>query len=224
MSDQKKFEELRDALSPEPVAEWVRADNGNYTVLRWRKDYVATIGDKLYTSAPTVPAALDDFLQKREQDSFSCKQLVADLRVLLAALKAARPALAEFNQHWTDEDGGDPVERLRFFCSLAMTGQDWLDIEPFFDALKQGEPVATAHVGHGGFIVTVRWAQLQKMGFNLDAERDVQLFTSAPTTPAGYVLVPVEPTPEMYAAVDNERLAQLYWRKLLAAAPKGETA
>ncbi|MGP1675945.1 MAG: hypothetical protein ACTS6J_02175 [Burkholderiales bacterium] len=34
----------------------------------------------------------------------------------------------------------DPVEALRFFCSVAMTGhngQDWLDSEPFFDALKQ---------------------------------------------------------------------------------------
>jgi hypothetical protein len=30
----------------------------------------------------------------------------------------------------------DPLERLRFFCSLAMTGQDWLDVEVFFDALK----------------------------------------------------------------------------------------
>ena len=32
-----------------------------------------------------------------------------------------------------------PLERLRFFCSLAMNsngGQDWLDSEPFFDRLK----------------------------------------------------------------------------------------
>lgn len=34
----------------------------------------------------------------------------------------------------------DPVERLRFFCSFALTGQDWLDVEPFFDALN---PAAT---------------------------------------------------------------------------------
>lgn len=27
------------------------------------------------------------------------------------------------------------IERLRFFCSLAMSGQDWIDAEPFFDAL-----------------------------------------------------------------------------------------
>ena len=27
----------------------------------------------------------------------------------------------------------DPVERLRFFCSVAMRHQDWLDVEQFFD-------------------------------------------------------------------------------------------
>lgn len=39
-----------------------------------------------------------------------------------------------------------PIERLRFFCSLAMNGQDWLDVEPFFDALTavpaMREPIA----------------------------------------------------------------------------------
>jgi hypothetical protein len=28
-----------------------------------------------------------------------------------------------------------PLERLRFFCSLALDGQDWLDVESFFDAV-----------------------------------------------------------------------------------------
>jgi hypothetical protein len=39
-----------------------------------------------------------------------------------------------------DELGGaaepDPLERLRFYCSLAMTGQAWLDVEPFFDDVQ----------------------------------------------------------------------------------------
>jgi hypothetical protein len=35
-----------------------------------------------------------------------------------------------------DGEDKDPIERLRFYCSLAMTGQDWLDAEPFFDAIK----------------------------------------------------------------------------------------
>jgi hypothetical protein len=31
----------------------------------------------------------------------------------------------------------DPLERLRFFCSLAMNAQDWLDSEQFFDDLNK---------------------------------------------------------------------------------------
>lgn len=42
-------------------------------------------------------------------------------------------------------DECSPLERLRFFCSLAMNGRDWLDVESFFDAVAsaphQGEPV-----------------------------------------------------------------------------------
>lgn len=34
------------------------------------------------------------------------------------------------------DDAASPLERLRFFCSLAMSGQDWIDVEPFFDALR----------------------------------------------------------------------------------------
>jgi hypothetical protein len=33
-------------------------------------------------------------------------------------------------------DDLSPLEALRFFCSLAMNGRDWLDAEPFFDALE----------------------------------------------------------------------------------------
>lgn len=29
-----------------------------------------------------------------------------------------------------------PLERLRFFCSLALNSQDWLDVEPFFDDIE----------------------------------------------------------------------------------------
>lgn len=29
------------------------------------------------------------------------------------------------------------IERLRFFCSLSLMGQDWLDIEQFFDAVTK---------------------------------------------------------------------------------------
>lgn len=38
----------------EPVAEWVRAANGNYPELQWRHNHVARIGDLLYAATPGV--------------------------------------------------------------------------------------------------------------------------------------------------------------------------
>lgn len=60
--------------------------------------------------------------------------------------RAAQPALARFKELDAGHEA-DPVERLRAFCSLAMSGQDWIDVEPFFDAVvqaraAQAEPVA----------------------------------------------------------------------------------
>lgn len=52
---------------------------------------------------------------------------------------AAPTALQRFNECDGDTET-DPLERLRFFCSLAMRGQDWLDVEPFFDAVKAAAP------------------------------------------------------------------------------------
>lgn len=51
----------------------------------------------------------------------------------MKALPAAT-AKARFDRAGGHEEP-DPVERLRFFCAQAMGGQDWLDVEPFFDAV-----------------------------------------------------------------------------------------
>jgi hypothetical protein len=49
---------------------------------------------------------------------------------------AAKPALQQFNECMAED--ATPLERLRFFCSIAFKEpQDWLDVEPFFDALEQ---------------------------------------------------------------------------------------
>jgi hypothetical protein len=52
---------------------------------------------------------------------------------------AQRTAKQRFDELMVEDT--TPLERLRFFCSLAMNGQDWLDVEPFFDALRL-DPVA----------------------------------------------------------------------------------
>jgi hypothetical protein len=67
----------------------------------------------------------------------------AGVRAALESFAASRPvaepslgkaSLAEFNELMGDTKES-PIERLRFFCSLAMSSQDWLDVEPFLDAL-----------------------------------------------------------------------------------------
>jgi hypothetical protein len=92
-------------------------------------------------------------LTELEAENKSMEAHIHDIGVLfakqgdeLAALKKAQKATATAYQQFTECEGAkepDPIERLRFFCSLAMAGQDWLDAEPFFDALTQGhgEPV-----------------------------------------------------------------------------------
>lgn len=52
------------------------------------------------------------------------------------------------------EQEQDLIERLRFYCSIAMSGQDWIDVEPFFDAVTaerqlRGEPDYFTYVING---------------------------------------------------------------------------
>jgi hypothetical protein len=71
----------------------------------------------------------------------------------------------------------------------------------------QGEHQAEIVADENGYLTT-QWA--------IDYIPNVgdKLYTSAPTIPAGMVLVPIEPTPEM--------MQQLRWEAKRAAAPKGE--
>lgn len=47
-----------------------------------------------------------------------------------------KTAKQRYDELEVDKEETDPLERLRAFCSLAMSGEDWLDVEPFFDAVK----------------------------------------------------------------------------------------
>ena len=48
-----------------------------------------------------------------------------------------KTAMQRFVELGGYEHETDPVERLRFFCSLAMNKQDWFDVERLFDDLKR---------------------------------------------------------------------------------------
>ena len=45
-------------------------------------------------------------------------------------------ALQQYNALTVDSVDPDPIERLRFFLSLSLKGQDWLDVEKFIDDLR----------------------------------------------------------------------------------------
>jgi hypothetical protein len=83
----------------------------------------------------------------RIEDGVASQQMSAayvftKMRELVNHVLAASPAplreagaLERFNRDPDLLANETPLERLRYFCSLAMNGQDWLDVEPFFAAL-----------------------------------------------------------------------------------------
>jgi hypothetical protein len=111
-------------------------------------------------STITLPRAVIEQVREafKELDYASEPDVNEIARAALAALDAALaqpdatreqypekgPALAVYNEIAATDDPGSPLERLRFFCSLAMRPQDWLDVAPFFDALAEPEPITVA--------------------------------------------------------------------------------
>ena len=67
------------------------------------------------------------------------------------AAQAKRPdktALQRYHHFVTDGELPEPLERLRALCSLAMNGQDWVDSEPFFDAVAARVKVLEAAINY----------------------------------------------------------------------------
>jgi hypothetical protein len=67
--------------------------------------------------------------------------LAAIAQDALGAAKAQPTAKQRYDELEVEKDGMSSLENLRAFCLFAMTGQDWLDVEPFFVALEAAQPV-----------------------------------------------------------------------------------
>ena len=52
--------------------------------------------------------------------------------------KKMKTAKERFLKHGGDKEE-DPIERLRFFLSLALNSQDWLDVESFIEDIIVNE-------------------------------------------------------------------------------------
>ena len=55
----------------------------------------------------------------------------------LSGVRAGMSALEKYKEFTSRCETDSPIENLRFFCSLAMNAKDWLDVEPFFDAITR---------------------------------------------------------------------------------------
>ena len=58
-----------------------------------------------------------------------------NLALYAAPVDAKANAKERYDRIMAECEEPDPIERLRFFCSLAMTGKNWIDVEEFFDDL-----------------------------------------------------------------------------------------
>lgn len=102
-------------------------------VMEWRRKWDAL------AAAPSVPVAHVVDIDRNCNESIINAALPVGTALYAAAPEAPQQspkryetALAGFKEcHGNEEE--NPLERLRFFCSLAMDGQDWLDAEQFFD-------------------------------------------------------------------------------------------
>ena len=63
--------------------------------------------------------------------------MIDELRAQLAAAQEENnhrsTAINAYKKYTEGDEEGEPIERLRFFLSLAPKGQDWIDVEKFID-------------------------------------------------------------------------------------------
>jgi len=72
------------------------------------------------------------------------------------------PAKKRYDDCMKDFYEPNPIERLRFFLSFALTGQDWLDVEPFIDAISHpaktltDEEISIVKEAIGNYVCTIK--------------------------------------------------------------------
>jgi hypothetical protein len=83
-------------------------------------------------------------------------------------------AMDKYNKFKVADDEADPVERLRAFCSFAMNGQDWIDVEQFFDAVLAERDALLSTIEHERLALSLLLDRQCNEGIVLVAERDVR--------------------------------------------------
>ena len=110
--------------APEKDVEFIRADIHESEMEKLHHLYIEGGG---LTFLADALSAVDALKAENAALHAECDRLTAMLTPKDTALSRLIGA-----DGFTEDD---PMERLRFFCSLAMNGQDWIDVEPFFGAV-----------------------------------------------------------------------------------------
>ena len=81
-----------------------------------------TIGDEIYTC--------------EQYEARNITKELAKFAALQQPQESKETALQQYNALTVGSVDPDPIERLRFFLSISLKGQDWLDVEKFIDDLQ----------------------------------------------------------------------------------------
>lgn len=96
-------------------------------------------GEDSLFAADGTPAELGPLCETC-YETLTNEKLLLEARAQIASLESmcrdGFNAKQEYEKHMDGCDEPEALERLRFFCSLGLRGQDWLDVEPFFDDMK----------------------------------------------------------------------------------------
>lgn len=94
----------------------------------------------LYPSGQAAPKAeQDDAPPGWKKTAYGWAQSGESILAQEQSPMARSTAKQRYDDIIAGHDNIPPIERLRFFCSLAMNAQDWLDVEQLFDALTTQE-------------------------------------------------------------------------------------
>ena len=106
------------------------------------------------------PVAWMDYLEFTEVYDLN----VSGRGIPLYTHPAKTPAKQKYDDCMKDCDEPNPVERLRFFLSCALTGQDWLDVEPFIDAITHPAKTLTDRIEELEKLVSQRFDDGKRLG------------------------------------------------------------
>lgn len=107
-----------------------------YAVLKW-KDAIAALTPEEVDTLHHIMWKTHDYRESQGKHRYvDCVVIEKDWPEYEPTWRAIEARMKmPSGQSDSQEEEMPPLERLRFFCSNVMKGQDWIDVEPFFDGV-----------------------------------------------------------------------------------------